>query len=73
MLVIKAINKSEDEEGVSVGRVNMLGGKEQVITHLVNLIAGEWSIRRHEEMTTRSWDEGGNNSDQVIVHIAGVP
>lgn len=54
-----SINKSKDVEG----EVNMLGGKEQVNAHLVNLIAGEGSVGRHEEVATRCWDEGCDDAN----------
>ena len=50
----------------------MLGGDEEVIAHLINLIAGERGVGRHEEMATRRWDEGCYDANEIVVHIAGV-
>lgn len=40
--------------------------------NLVNLVACEGGVGGHEEVTTGSGDEGGNDANEVIVHIARV-
>ena len=37
------------------------------------LITGEGSVGGHEEVASRCWDKWGNDADEVIVHVAGVP
>ena len=32
----------------------------------------EWSVASHEEVKLRGWNERGNQTDQVIVHVAWI-
>lgn len=41
--------------------------------YLVDLVAGKWSVRCHEEVTSRCWDQRCDYPDEVIVHVARIP
>jgi hypothetical protein len=41
-------------------------------SYLVDMFASEWSIRCHKEVTPGCWDKGGNNSDEIVIHVSGV-
>lgn len=41
-------------------------------TDLGDGIVGERSVGGHEEVAARSWDERGDDSDEIVVHVARV-
>jgi hypothetical protein len=41
-------------------------------SHLLDLVARERRVARRQEMAPRSWNETGNNRDEVVIHVARV-
>lgn len=39
---------------------------------LFDLIACEGGVGCHEEVASRSWDEGGEDADEIVVHVAWI-
>lgn len=37
------------------------------------LVSGEWGVARHEEVQAGCGDERGDEPDEVVVHVAGIP
>ena len=42
------------------------------VIYLVDRVGSERGVGRHQEMTTRRWDERSDDADQVIIHISRV-
>lgn len=43
------------------------------ITHFVYFVAGEGCITCHQEVTSWRRNQTRNDTDKIIVHIAGIP
>lgn len=39
---------------------------------LFDIVARERSIRRHQEVAARCWDQRRDDADEIVVHVAGV-
>ena len=39
---------------------------------LLNIVGGERRVGSHEEVASRSWNQGSNNANEIIVHIARI-
>lgn len=42
------------------------------LAYLVDVVPGEWGVRGHEEMAAWCRDQTGDDTDQVVVHIAWI-
>lgn len=40
---------------------------------LLDLVASKGCVRRHEEVAPRSWDQGGQDADEIVVHVSRIP
>lgn len=41
--------------------------------HLINLITGERRIAGRKEMTPRRGYQTGDDADEIVIHVAGIP
>lgn len=50
-----------------------LGDGEESLGLPYRLVGGEWRVARHEEVQPGRGDQRGNQPNEVVVHVPGVP